>query len=81
MLPGAREIPLADLTEALDGLDRAEPLVVYCESGYRSQIAASVLAANGFTDVSDVVGGYTAWRHAGLPTDASRLPAPPSPSP
>ena len=65
-MPHARAIPLATVTEALDGLDPLQPVVVYCESGYRSQIAASVLVSRGFTDVSDVMGGYTAWRDAGL---------------
>jgi rhodanese-related sulfurtransferase len=36
--------------------------VAYCASGYRSSIAASVLEAAGFADVSDLLGGYDAWR-------------------
>lgn len=67
-LPGAREIPLPVLTESLDGLDRARPVLVYCGGGYRSQIAASVLVARGFRDVSDLLGGFAAWEGAGLPT-------------
>ena len=31
-------------------------------SGYRSSIGASVLAAAGFDDVSDLLGGYDAWK-------------------
>ena len=38
--------------------------VVYCAGGYRSSIAASRLAAAGFTDVSDLLGGYGAWSSA-----------------
>jgi hydroxyacylglutathione hydrolase len=41
-------------------LDPTRPTVVYCASGYRSSIAASVLAAAGFGDVSDLLGGYEA---------------------
>ena len=67
-LPHAREIPLAQLVEALDSLERSQPVVVYCASGYRSQIAASVLSAAGFADVSDVIGGAGAWSQAGFPT-------------
>ena len=67
-LPGAREIPLAVLTESFAALDKETPVVVYCESGYRSQIAASVLLGDGFADVSDLLGGYHAWDSAGLPT-------------
>ena len=66
-LPGAREIPLALLTRSLDSLDRSAPVLVYCASGYRSQLAASVQLAAGFADVSDLLGGYSAWQCAGLP--------------
>ncbi|MDT5347195.1 MAG: hydroxyacylglutathione hydrolase, partial [Mycobacterium sp.] len=66
-IPGAIEIPLAVLTDSVESLDRVAPVVVYCASGYRSMVAASVLRASGFDDVSDVVGGFGAWRAAGLP--------------
>jgi DMSO/TMAO reductase YedYZ molybdopterin-dependent catalytic subunit/rhodanese-related sulfurtransferase/glyoxylase-like metal-dependent hydrolase (beta-lactamase superfamily II) len=65
-LSGAVEIPLAVLTDSLVGLDRGGPVVTYCASGYRSQMAASVLAEAGFRDVSDLLGGYAAWETAGL---------------
>jgi rhodanese-related sulfurtransferase len=66
-LPGAREIPLAVLTDSLAGLDPGSPVVTYCAGGYRSQVAASALAEAGFTDVADLLGGYGAWAAAGLP--------------
>jgi len=59
---GADIVPVARLREEMDKLaghaDR--PVVVFCAGGYRSSLAASLLRANGFTDVSDVLGGYTA---------------------
>ena len=61
-IPDARLIPLARLLDDLDDLDRDAPTVVYCAGGYRSSIAASVLRANGFTDVADLIGGYAAWQ-------------------
>ncbi len=75
-LVGAREIPLAVLTESLAGLDRNATVVLYCASGYRSQVAASVLLDAGFVDVSDVLGGYTAWEAAGLPVALEGTPTP-----
>ncbi|HXW81063.1 MAG TPA: rhodanese-like domain-containing protein, partial [Acidimicrobiales bacterium] len=75
-LPGAQSIPLPALTDALSELDRRAPVVVYCASGYRSQVAASVLEAAGFLDVSDLLGGYGAWVGAGLPTSSVRAPEP-----
>ncbi len=66
---GAVEMPLPALTELLGALDPDRPTVVYCAGGYRSSLAASVLQAHGFGDVSDLLGGYGAWQAAGLPVD------------
>ncbi len=70
-LPGAREIPLAVLADSIAGLDPQGSVVAYCASGYRSLIAASMLADAGFVDVSDLLGGYGAWAGAGLPTSTA----------
>lgn len=67
-LPGATTIPLAVLADELDQLDPDRPVVVYCASGYRSLIAASLLSSAGFSDVSDLLGGYAAWENSGLPS-------------
>jgi len=60
-LPEAVNIPVGQLPDRLDELDPNRPTVVYCAGGYRSSVAASLLRANGFADVSDIVGGYGAW--------------------
>jgi len=62
MIPGALPTPLPRLVEALEELDPTLPTVVYCQGSARSAVGASVLAAHGFGDVSDVLGGYEAWR-------------------
>ncbi|OBH04584.1 hypothetical protein A5696_04665 [Mycobacterium sp. E2699] len=67
VIPGARTMPLPALTDSLTALDPSAPVVVYCASGYRSMVAASVLRSAGFDDVSDVVGGFGAWQDAGFP--------------
>ena len=61
MLPGARHIPLAELGRRAHELDAERPVVVYCAGGWRSSVGASLLRAGGFTDVSDILGGYGAW--------------------
>lgn len=66
-IPGALEISLPVLVDMIGGLDPTRPTVTYCAGGYRSSIGASVLRAAGFVDVSDVIGGFQAWRDAGLP--------------
>jgi rhodanese-related sulfurtransferase len=63
-VPGARNLPLPQLLEHLDELDRSRPTVVYCAGGYRSSAAASTLRAQGFTTVADMIGGYGAWVRA-----------------
>mgnify|MGYP001487027996 FL=1 len=61
MIPGAVSIPVGQLPARLAELDPTRPTVVYCAGGYRSSVAASLLRAHGFTDVSDILGGYGAW--------------------
>jgi hydroxyacylglutathione hydrolase len=67
-LDGAELRPLATLREHLDGLDASAPIVLYCQSGTRSLIAASLLESRGFHDVSDLLGGYAAARELALTT-------------
>ena len=57
-------IPLGQLRDRVGELDPARPVVMYCAGGYRSSIAASLLRASGFADVSDLIGGYQAWLEA-----------------
>lgn len=61
VIDGATLIPLTKLTAEMDSLDRATPTIVYCAGGFRSSIAASRMIADGFEDVSDLLGGYGAW--------------------
>lgn len=73
-IDGARHISLPALLTRLDELDRSAPTVVFCAGGYRSAIASSLLRSHGFSDVSDLVGGYNAW--AGLGEGACATTAP-----
>ncbi|MFN3002041.1 MBL fold metallo-hydrolase [Mycolicibacterium wolinskyi] len=61
MVPGAVNIPVGQLPDRVTELDADRPTVVYCAGGYRSSVAASLLRQKGFTDVSDILGGYNAW--------------------
>ena len=70
-IPGSVNIPLPELLGRLGELDPDRPTAVACASGYRSSIAASTLAARGFTDVSDLLGGYDAWAKAGQPVETT----------
>ena len=68
-LPGVLNIPLPELPDRLDDVPDTAPLVVHCETGSRSAIAASVLKAHGHRDVSNFVGGYAEWARSGRPTE------------
>jgi rhodanese-related sulfurtransferase len=45
------------------------PVVVYCEEGYSSSLAAASLQDLGLHRATDLAGGMIAWRDAGLPTE------------
>ncbi len=50
----------------LGGLD--EQIILLCEHGCSTILAAATLTDLGFTRAGDVIGGYAAWRDGGLPT-------------
>ena len=54
----------------LPELDPDSPVAVHCKSGYRSMIACSMLERAGFKNVSNIAGGFDAWKNAGLPVVA-----------
>ena len=68
-VPGAINLPQADLADRLEELPRDRPLVLICQGGYRSLRAAKFLKQVGFDDVRSVAGGTAAWAAAGKPLD------------
>ncbi len=63
-VPGALNLPQADLATRLDELPRDRPVFVICQGGFRSLRAAQFLVQRGFLDVASVKGGTEAWRAA-----------------
>jgi hydroxyacylglutathione hydrolase len=70
-LPQAEHAFLGDLVELTKDLPRDTPLALHCQGGTRSAIAASLMQAQGFTNVSNVTGGFRAWKSADLPIVSS----------
>jgi hydroxyacylglutathione hydrolase len=68
-IPGALNVPLPELADRVAALP-AGPLVLHCQGGTRSAIAASLVRAGGRDDVSDMEGGFAAWERAGLPVES-----------
>jgi hydroxyacylglutathione hydrolase len=66
-IPGALHIPLGHLSERASEIPRGRTMVVHCQSGGRSSIAASVLEQLGAADVVNLSGGITAWAAGGRP--------------
>src|SRR5262249_8006172 len=64
-VPGAVNLPQADLATRLDEMPRDRPVFVICQGGFRSLRAAQFLRQRGFADVASVKGGTEAWRAAG----------------
>jgi rhodanese-related sulfurtransferase len=44
------------------------PVVIICQEGYASSLAAASLSGVGRTAVTDLDGGFVAWKQVGLPT-------------
>jgi hydroxyacylglutathione hydrolase len=63
----ALNIPLGYLPAHLDELPRDMLIVLQCETGVRSQIAASLLEKSGFHNVASLSGGLESWQASGLP--------------
>lgn len=72
-IKGSLNIPLNQLKDRLNELDRNRTIAVHCAGGYRSSIAASLLAAEGFENVYDMVGGFNAWASSNLPSVGDAL--------
>lgn len=66
-LPGATHIPLGYLSDRISEIPADKPVVVQCQSGGRSAIAASILERAGIRDVANLTGGISAWIASGLP--------------
>ena len=58
----ALNAPLSHLADEAGSLPGGRPVVVYCSSGYRSAIGASLLRGNGREEIADLVGGLAAWQ-------------------
>jgi hydroxyacylglutathione hydrolase len=67
-IEGAVFVTGAQVPERHASLPDGRPLVVVCGSGFRSSAIASWLRRRGREDVTNLVGGMSAWRAAGLPT-------------
>ncbi|MDP9291281.1 MAG: MBL fold metallo-hydrolase [Verrucomicrobiota bacterium] len=71
-IPGARHLFLGELRKKMGELDKTRSTAIYCDSGYRASIAASMLKLKGFACVCNVPGSWQAWKKAGFPIDGGK---------
>lgn len=68
-IEGAKNFPLDFINDNLNDLSKDTKWYVHCAGGYRSMIASSILRANGFNDVVNIIGGFKALvQDTNLPT-------------
>ncbi|MBI3914857.1 MAG: rhodanese-like domain-containing protein [Chloroflexi bacterium] len=68
-IEGSVNVPMRTVVNNLDKLpgDKAAPIVTYCPTGQRGDIAMVTLQLLGYTNVKNLVGGFGAWKNANLP--------------
>jgi rhodanese-related sulfurtransferase len=85
IVPGSLHIPrtVLEWRVAPDSASRnphlagpEQRLVLLCDHGYSTVLAAATLVDLGFASAADVIGGFAAWREAGLPVADAPPPAP-----
>jgi adenylyltransferase/sulfurtransferase len=67
-LEGARLLPMAEVPDRLNTIDRDRQVVLYCKTGRRSQRAAEFLLDSGFARVAHLAGGIYRWADEVDPT-------------
>ncbi len=70
-IAGAQNVPLGYLLDRIESLPKDRPLVVHCQGGTRSAIAASLLQAHTSAVVMNLAGGFNEWRAGGFAAEPS----------
>lgn len=69
-LPSAMVLPRGQIETKIEAaVPRDAQVVVYCQSGNRSALAADTLQQMGYTNVASMAGGINAWMMAGGPVE------------
>jgi rhodanese-related sulfurtransferase len=71
-VPGSILIPLDQLSGRIDEVPRDRQVIVVCTTGSRSRNGRILLRNAGFTQVSNMAGGLTAWSKAGYPIESTQ---------
>lgn len=69
-VPGAVLVPLGRLVQEIAELPLDKPILIICEHGNRSLVAAQYLRGRGFEGAASIRGGTEAWARSNLPVEA-----------
>ncbi len=75
-VPGAVNIPLAEIRDRINEVPRDKKVLLYCKVGHMAYNAARVLEANGITDYMNLSGGYEIWHIATGPQESAAAARP-----
>ena len=64
-IPRSHHRYIGELPLHLDEVPRDIPVVTYCDGGYKGSLAAGILTANRYRNVTNLLGGMAGWNHAG----------------
>ncbi len=67
-ITGSSNIPLNQLQNRLDKVPESGHVIIHCQGGYRSMIAASLFEKEGRKNIADLIGGFLSWTALQLPT-------------
>lgn len=68
-IPGSINIPLGQIAGRLSEIPTTMPVLVHCQSGFRSAVAGSLLHAHGRTNIVELSTGFGGWQRAGMPVE------------
>ena len=63
------DIASPDFLSRIAALTKDQAYLIYCAAGGRSSRATQMMTQAGFTNATNLVGGFTGWRKAGLPEE------------
>ena len=61
-IDGAVNIPLDEIRTRLDEIPTDKPVYIFCQQGMRGYLAQRILVQRGYSDVSNLSGGYLLWK-------------------
>jgi sulfur dioxygenase len=64
---GSKLVPLDELRSRMDEISSSRPVVLVCQTGKRSAMAAAILRKAGLSRVANLAGGMVRWRQLGFP--------------